>query len=120
MRVLVLIALLGGVSLPAQQSGGGTPLIAVHVDLVVFRATVTDRKGHAVSGLKPGDFVVSEDGRTQAISLFSAEDVPASVGLIIDNSGSMVDKRADVVSAALGFVAASHPSDELFVVNFNE
>ena len=116
-----MIALLGSVSVTAQQGGTEAQLtFAVDVDLVVFNVTVTDQKGRPVSGLKPGDFVLAEDGRTQAITLFSAQDVPASVGLIIDNSGSMVDKRADVVDAASAFMAASHPSDELFVVNFNE
>jgi Ca-activated chloride channel homolog len=120
-RALALIALLGSVSVPAQQSRDETQLtIAVDVDLVVFNVTVTDRNGRPVSGLKAEDFLVSEDNRPQAISLFSAGDVPATVGLVIDNSGSMVDKRAEVVNAALTFVAASNPGDELFIVNLNE
>jgi Ca-activated chloride channel homolog len=121
MRVLALIAVLGGVSVAAQQSGTGAQLtIAVDVDLVVFNVTVTDQQGRPMSGLKSGDFVLSEDGRPQAITQFSADDVPASVGLVVDNSGSMVDKRSEVVTAALAFMEASHPNDELFVVNFNE
>lgn len=121
MTMFALIALLGSAAVPAQQSQAEAQLrIAVGVDLVVFNVTVTDRKGRPVSGLTPDDFVVSEDGRTQSIRLFSAKDVPASVGLIVDNSGSMVDKRAEVINAALAFVGASHPGDELFVVNFNE
>ena len=121
MTALTLIAVLGGASVPAQHSGTGAQLtIAVDVDLVVFNVTVTDQKGRPVSGLEPADFALSEDGRPQAITLFSAEDVPASVGLVIDNSGSMADKRAEVIDAAVAFVAARNPSDELFVVNFNE
>jgi Ca-activated chloride channel family protein len=121
MRVLALIAVLGGVSVAAQQSGTGAQLtIAVDVDLVVFNVTVTDQQGRPMSGLTSGDFVLSEDGRPQAITQFSADDVPASVGLVVDNSGSMVDKRSEVVTAALAFMEASHPNDELFVVNFNE
>lgn len=120
MRALALIVLLGEASVTADHSRTAAQLrIAVDVDLVVFNVTVTDR-GRPVSGLKPADFVLSEDGRTQAVTLFSAEDVPASVGLIVDNSGSMLDKRTEVVDAALAFMAASHPGDELFVVNFNE
>ena len=120
-RALTLIALLGSASVAAQQSPADAQLrIAVDVDLVVFNVTATDQQGRPVSGLTPADFVVVEDGRTQAITLFSAQDVPASVGLVIDNSGSMVDKRTEVVNAALAFMAASNPSDELFVVNFNE
>jgi len=120
-RALTLIALLGGGSVLAQQSQAEAPLrIAVDVDLVVFNVTVTDQEGQPVAGLRSADFVLSEDGHAQAITLFSGDEVPASVGLIVDNSGSMVDKRAEVITAALAFMAASHPGDELFVVNFNE
>jgi Ca-activated chloride channel homolog len=94
--------------------------IAVDVDLVVFNVTVTDGKGRQVSGLKPADFHIVEENRLQDIKLFSAEDVPASVGLIIDNSGSMREKHADVANAALAFADASNREDEMFVVKFNE
>jgi Ca-activated chloride channel family protein len=106
---------------PAQQGPGeGQYTIGVDVDLVAFNLTVTDGKGRHFSGLKSGDFHVYEDNRLQDIKLFIAEDVPATVGLIIDNSGSMGDKRADVVAAALAFAGASNSQDEMFVVNFNE
>lgn len=98
----------------------GQVTIAVDVDLVVFNVTVTDRRGRHVSGLKSGDFRVFEDDRAQDIAFFSAEDVPASIGLIIDNSSSMRDKRADVVAAALAFASASNADDEMFVLHFNE
>jgi VWFA-related protein len=94
--------------------------VAVDVDLVVFNVTVTDRKGRPVSGLRATDFHIDEEGRGQDVALFDASDVPASVGLIVDNSGSMIDKRAEVINAALTFVAASNVRDEMFVVNFNE
>jgi VWFA-related protein len=104
-----------------QQGGGeGQYTIAVDVDLVVFNVTVTDKKGRHVSGLKPGDFQIYEENRLQDIKLFHPEDIPASVGLIIDNSGSMLDKRAEVAKAALAFAGASNAEDEMFVVNFNE
>jgi Ca-activated chloride channel family protein len=107
--------------LPAQQGPErGQYTIAVDVDLVIFNVTVTDGKGRHVSGLKPSDFRVLEENRVQDIKLFNAEDVPVSVGLIIDNSGSMRNKRADVVKAALIFAGASNPDDEMFIVNFNE
>ena len=73
-----------------------------------------------MSGLKAGDFEIREDNRLQDIKLFSAEDLSASVGLIIDNSGSMRDRHADVARAALAFAGASNPEDEMFVVSFNE
>lgn len=125
MRSVILFSLLSfsllAASAPAQQNrSGGQYTIAVDVDLVVFNVTVTDSKGRHVSGLKPGDFRVYEEGRLQDVKLFSAEDVPASVGLLIDNSGSMRERRADVARAALAFVSASNPEDEVFVVNFNE
>jgi Ca-activated chloride channel family protein len=123
-RSLILylsISLWAAAPLPAEQVGDGGPYtIAVDVDLVVFNVTVTDGKGRHVSGLKQSDFQVLEENRLQNIILFKAEDVPVSVGLIIDNSGSMSDKRADVVNAALAFAAARNTEDEMFVVNFNE
>jgi Ca-activated chloride channel homolog len=123
MRSLILFSLISvlAASVPVQQSrDGGQYTIAVDVDLVVFNVTVTDGKGRQVSGLKAGDFRVFEEGRLQDVKLFHAEDTPASVGLIIDNSGSMREKRADVAKAALTFVTASNPEDEMFAVNFNE
>jgi VWFA-related protein len=123
MRSLALFTLISALagSVPAQQSRDGEQYtIAVDVDLVVFNVTVTDSKGRQVSGLKAEDLQIFEEGRLQEVKLFRAEDTPASVGLIIDNSGSMREKRADVAKAALDFVTASNPEDEMFVVNFNE
>jgi VWFA-related protein len=94
--------------------------IAAGVDLVVFNVTVSDEQGRYVFGLQPGDFLVREEGQPQEIRLFNAEDTPASVGIILDNSGSMLDKRREVARAAIAFADAAGPGDELFVVNFNE
>jgi Ca-activated chloride channel homolog len=106
---------------PAAPSAAASgPTISVNVDLVLLRATVTNRKGGLVSGLQKQDFQVYEDGRPQTITSFQHEDVPVCIGLVIDNSGSMKRKRADVAAAALAFVRSSNPQDELFVVNFNE
>jgi len=104
----------------AQDGERGRYTIAVDVDLVVFNVSVTDRAGRQVPGLKATDFRVVEKGRLQEIRSFSTNDVPASIGLVIDNSGSMMNKRDDVLKAALAFVGASHPQDEMFAVNFNE
>jgi Ca-activated chloride channel family protein len=105
----------------AQQRRDEAQLnVAVDVNLVVFNVAVTDGKGRPVSGLRATDFHIDEEGRGQDVALFDASDVPASVGLIVDNSGSMIDKRAEVIDAALTFVAASNVRDEMFVVNFNE
>jgi Ca-activated chloride channel family protein len=94
--------------------------ISVNVDLVVLHATVRDRRGRAAADLREQDFAVYEDGVRQAIRLFRYEDLPVTVGLVVDHSGSMGDKLADVVAAAETFVLASSPEDEMFVVNFNE
>jgi VWFA-related protein len=107
--------------IPAQQGRDDRNFtISVDVDLVVFNLMVTDKAGHQISGLKDGDFRVYEDGKLQTIKLFDAEDVPASVGLIIDNSGSMRDKQSTVTKAAVTFLNASNPADEMFLVRFNE
>jgi hypothetical protein len=70
-----------------------------------------------VSLLKQNDFHIYEENRLQDITLFKPEDVPASIGLVIDNSGSMHNKRADVAKAALAFAASSNPEDEMFVAS---
>ena len=93
--------------------------LSVDVDLVVFNVTVLDKDSRTVPGLSEKDFRVYEDGREEKIKIFQPEDTPATVGLVIDNSNSMMNKRKDVVSAALAFVGASHPEDEMFIVNFN-
>jgi len=94
--------------------------IRTSVDLVVLRATVRDHKGAPVAGLGKEDFQVFEDKIPQPIESFSYEDVPVTVGLVIDNSGSMRSKRSDVIQAALAFARSSNPEDQVFVVNFNE
>ncbi len=88
--------------------------------LVDLHATVVDKQGHLVLGLPESAFKLYEDGVQQVITNFRRGDVPVSLGLIIDNSASMRDKRAKVASAALALVAASNPEDEVFIMNFNE
>jgi len=111
---------------PAQQ---GSPFntgdpdeykISVDVGLVVLPVTVTNRKGEFVPNLAASDFRVSEGGRPQQTTLFKSEDVAVTVGLVVDNSGSMASKRPEVVAASLAFVQSSNPGDQMFVVNFNE
>jgi Ca-activated chloride channel family protein len=114
-------------SLPilAQASAAQNPApadytIGVNVDMVVLQATALDRKGALVSGLEKDDFRIYEDGALQPIKHFSHADIPVTVGLVIDNSGSMRPKRHDVIAAALAFARSSNPQDQMFVVNFNE
>ncbi|HEY2384171.1 MAG TPA: VWA domain-containing protein [Terriglobia bacterium] len=93
--------------------------ISVDVDLAVFNITVLGNDGKPVTGLTADSFKIFEDGREEKIKIFQPEDTPATVGLLIDNSGSMTNKRRDVVEAALAFIDASHPDDEMFIVDFN-
>jgi Ca-activated chloride channel family protein len=90
------------------------------IRLVVLNTTVADKNGHLVTDLPQSAFTVYENGVTQPIKSFKREDVPVSMGLIVDNSGSMRDKRAKVEAAALSLVKDSNPDDEVFVVNFND
>jgi Ca-activated chloride channel family protein len=103
---------------PGQQRPGAS--IKVDVNLVVLHTSVLDDRGRFVDGLKQENFRVLEDKVEQKMSVFKREDVPVSMGLVIDNSGSMRDKRPRVNEAALTLVQTSNPNDEAFVVNFND
>jgi len=124
--LLALIALLSvaraQTSSPSQgrQDSADDYTISVNVNQVVLSATAQDHNNALVSGLGKDDFQVFEDGVLQQIKYFSHGDIPVTVGLVIDNSGSMKPKRADVIAAALAFAHSSNPKDQMFVVNFNE
>jgi len=90
------------------------------VDEVALHATVIDDKDRIITDLNRAAFTVFEDGHPQAITSFRHEDVPISLGILIDNSGSMREKRTKVDAAALNLVRASNPADEVLVVNFND
>ena len=94
--------------------------IKVNVNLVVLHTTVVDDRGRFVDGLKQENFRIFEDKVEQKLSVFRREDIPVSMGLVIDNSGSMRDKRPRVNEAAITLVQTSNPHDEAFVVNFND
>jgi Ca-activated chloride channel homolog len=102
-----------------QQNEAGFHIKA-NVDLVVLNMTVFDEERHFVPNLTRSNFRVFEDGIEQKLSMFSHEDIPVTMGLVIDNSGSMREKRAQVNSAAVSFVRMSNPEDEVFVVNFDQ
>jgi VWFA-related protein len=89
-------------------------------DLVQLNVSIYDKQGKIVRGLPQSAFTVFEDNVKQEIKVFRQEDVPVSLGLIVDNSASMRDKRDRVASAAIAMVKASNPDDEVFVINFNE
>ena len=104
---------------PPSQDDTGT-VFRADTRLVVLPTTVLDKNGHLVTTLPREAFTVLENGVQQQIKQFKREDVPVSMGLIIDNSGSMREKRAKVEAAALALVKASNPDDEVFIVNFND
>jgi Ca-activated chloride channel family protein len=105
---------------PATPQEARPYQISVNVDLVVLPVTVRDRSGHFVSDLGDQDFAVFEDGARQSIRLFRHVDTPVTVGLVVDHSGSMRRKLADVIAAARTFARSSNSEDQMFVVNFNE
>ena len=88
------------------------------VEEVSLNATVLDKEGRLVQDLKEGNFRIQEDGVAQTLRSFQHADVPVSIGMVIDNSGSMYKKRPAVNKASLDLIAASNPKDEAFVVNF--
>jgi VWFA-related protein len=104
---------------PVQQLDTGT-IFRADTRLVVCPTTVVDKSGHLVTTLPKEAFTVYENGVVQEIKVFKREDVPVSMGLIIDNSGSMRDKRAKVEAASVALAKDSNPEDEAFVVNFND
>lgn len=87
---------------------------------MLLHASVVDDKQHIVTNLDRSAFTVFEDGKPQNIISFHHEDIPVSMGIIVDNSGSMREKRNKVNQAALNLVRSSNPKDEVFVVNFND
>ncbi len=103
-----------------QQNPQKDYKIGVNVDMVVVHTTVVDKNGQFISGLKKDNFKVFEDAIGQNIVSFSQEDVPVSMGIVIDTSGSMRNKFDDVTKAASAFMRASNPDDEVFLVGFNE
>ena len=116
-------------SVPAPAANGkGTELskeggrFTLHrdVDEVVLNVTVLDDSNHLVNTLDKQDFSVTEDGVPQTLASFQHEDTPVSMGMVVDNSGSMLHKRAGVNAAALDLVKASNPKDETFIVNFSD
>src|SRR5579872_6925355 len=90
------------------------------VQEVVLHATVVDETGKLVTSLDRSAFTVYQNGQPETITSFRREDVPVAMGIVIDNSGSMRDKRAEVSKAVINLIRASNPQDEVFVVNFGQ
>lgn len=127
--VLVLFALLTCVlsaqdqpPLPEQSTKPdvATHNLVVDVDVVLTTVTVTDRSGRFVTGLEKENFKIFEDKVPQEVTYFSSEDIPLSVGIILDVSGSMKDKLKTAVEAAITFMKGGSPDDEYFLVEFSD
>ena len=104
---------------PDSQEGG-VFVFKKEVEEVTLHATVVDDRQRLVTNLNKGDFVIFENGQPQKITSFRQGDVPVALGILVDNSGSMRDKRPAVNQAALNLVRASNPQDQVFIVNFNQ
>lgn len=94
--------------------------LSATAELVLLDVRVKDAAGEHISNLSKDNFKVYDDGKLQRITQFASDDLPVTVGLVIDTSGSMRSKYADVVTAALSFIQASNREDEMFVVNFGD
>jgi VWFA-related protein len=96
------------------------PTFRSNSELVVLHVSVRDRGGRYITGLDKDAFTIIDDGKPQSLQMFSADDVPATVGFLIDNSNSMRPSRERVIASAVSFAKNSHPLDEIFVLTFNE
>ena len=119
---LLLIPFLSSVwaQTPPPAATPEEPTFSIGTRLVVLPVSVLDKSGKLVTDLPQKAFKVFENGVEQPIKIFRREDVPISLGIIIDNSGSMREKRQRVEAASLDLVRASNPQDEVFIVNFND
>ena len=122
--ILVVILAAAAISQSMAQAptapGAGDVLFRTQVDRVVLHAAVLDRSQRLVTGLPQQAFQVFQDGKPQRLSGFSNHDIPVSMGLVVDSSASMTDKRASVNAATLALVRASNPEDEVFLIDFKD
>ena len=102
---------------PVQED---TPVFTLDTKLVPLHVSVIDKNGKLITNLPQSAFKVFEDNVEQPLKIFNREDVPVSMGIIIDNSGSMREKRPKVAAAALELIKQSNPQDEVFIVDFND
>ena len=118
----IAVFALGAAAAAARQGQqpAAEQVFRAHSDLVLLHVNVFDGRSDAVGNLPQEAFSVIEDGRPQEISFFNSADVPVTVGLVVDNSGSMIARQQMVVAGGTAFANASHPEDELFAVVFNE
>jgi Ca-activated chloride channel homolog len=116
----LLVGLLTVAGSASWQQRLESPVLSIKTDLVSLTVTVVDQDGALVPGLRQQDFIVYDNGQPQTIEFFSNEDVAATIGMLIDSSGSMRGRRDEVTAAGAAFAAMCHPLDEFFTFNFNE
>ena len=126
-RMAIASVMVAGAALLSIPGGSATTpdnlpdfVIRSDVRLVLLDVSVKDREGGFVSGLSKDDFHIDENGVPQSITVFAHNDIPVTVGILVDNSLSMIPKRAEVLDSALAFISGSNPKDEIFVLNFND
>jgi len=121
-KLVIISAVSVFASLAAALPQEVPPGYTIHSDvrLVLLDVAVTEHDGGLVAGLKKEDFEVTENGLRQPITVFANNDIPVTAGILVDESLSMAPKRAEVLAAAETLIAKSNPSDEIFVLNFNE
>ena len=107
-------------AVPSQDDDSNGFVFKKEIEEVILHATVIDDQNHLIAGLARDNFAVYEDGKPQEVTSFRQERVPVALGILIDNSGSMLPKRTKVNDAALRLVDASQQEDRVFVVNFGE
>jgi Ca-activated chloride channel homolog len=116
-----LVQLLAGSSQrDRREDNQGIFTLRSEVRLVLLDVSVKDRRDDIVSGLSKENFSVLENGRPQRIAVFDHDDLPVTVGILVDESRSMTPKRSEVLTAAETFIEQSNPRDEVFVLSFND
>jgi Ca-activated chloride channel family protein len=103
-----------------QQTHEQPPVLSIRTDLVTLAVTVVDSKGALVTDLRQDQFTVYDNNESRPIQFFASDDAPATIGLVIDSSGSMRGRREDIAAAVTALAATSHPLDEFFTLNFND
>jgi VWFA-related protein len=108
------------VEAPTSQTDPEQFRLVSSVNLVLLDVSVMDSRGGFVAGLTKQDFQVLDSGARQEIAVFSSEDLPVTVGIVVDRSRSMLAKNAEVMTAAMELIHESNPQDEMFVVSFHD